>query len=213
MKSYDQPRQHIKKQRHYFADKVHLVKAIVFPVVMYGCESWTTKKAEHRRIDALNCGFREDSWESLAKRSNQSIERNHSWIFIGRTDAEVEAPILWPPDAKSWLIRKDPDSGQDWSREEKGTTGWDGWMASLTQWTWVWARTWSWWSTGKPGVLQSMGLQRVGHDWATELNWSLFHSLYSNYHGRKTECTLPSSQLEVTLLGLTRWTKWGYSCE
>ena len=73
MKSYDQPRQHIKKQRHYFADKVHLVKAIVFPVVMYGCKSWTTKKAEHRRIDALNCGFREDSWESLAKRSNQSI--------------------------------------------------------------------------------------------------------------------------------------------
>ena len=63
--SYDQPRQHIKKQRHYFANKVRLVKAMVFPVVMYGCESWTVKKAEHWRIDALNCGVGEDSWESI----------------------------------------------------------------------------------------------------------------------------------------------------
>ena len=59
---------------------------------------------------------------------------NQSWIFIGRTDAEAEAPILWPPDAKNWLIRKDPDAGKDWRQEEKGTTGWDGWMASLTRW-------------------------------------------------------------------------------
>ena len=92
---------------------------------------------------------------------------NQPRIFIGRTDAEAEAPILWPPDAKSWLIRKDP--GKDWRQEEKGTTEeWDGWMASLTWWTWVWASSRRWWRTGNPGVLQSMGLQRVRHDWATE---------------------------------------------
>ena len=74
---------------------------------------------------------------------------------------------------KSWLIGKDPDAGRDWGQEEKGTTrGWNGWMASLTQWTWVWVDSRSWWWTGRPGVLRFMGLQRVRHDWATELNWN-----------------------------------------
>ena len=91
-----------------------------------------------------------------------------SWIFIGRTDTET--PILWPPDAKNWLLRKDPDAGKDWSQEDKGMTEWDGWMASPTWWTWVWASSRRWWWTGKPGMLQSMGSQRVRHDWATELN-------------------------------------------
>ena len=100
------------------------------------------------------------------------LKGNQSWIFTGRTDAETEAPILWPPDAKRWLFWRDPDAGKDWRQEEKGTTGWDGWMASLTQWTWVWVNSKSWWWTGKPGVLQSMGWQRVGHNWATELNWT-----------------------------------------
>ena len=93
---------------------------------------------------------------------------NQSWIFIGRTDAEAETPILWSPDAKSQLIRNDPDSGKDWGQEEKGMTGWDGWMASPTQWTWVWASSRRWWRTETPGLLQSMGLQRVRHDWANE---------------------------------------------
>ena len=96
---------------------------------------------------------------------------NQSWIFIGRTDAETETPILWSPDAKNWLIWKDPDAGNDWRWEEKGTTK-DGWMASLTQWTWVWVGSGSWWWTGKPGMLKFMVLQRVGHDWVTELNWT-----------------------------------------
>ena len=100
---------------------------------------------------------------------------NQSWIFIGRTDAEAETPILWPPVAKNWLIGKKPWC---WERLKVGgegdDRGWDGWMASPTQWTWVSASTRSWWRTGKPGVLQSMGSQRVGHDWVTELNWSLF---------------------------------------
>ena len=96
---------------------------------------------------------------------------NQSWMFTGRTDAEAETPILWPPDVKNRLIWKDPDAGKDWRQEEKGMRGWDGWMASLTQWTWVWVKSRSWWWTGKPVVLQSMGLKRVRHDWAPELNW------------------------------------------
>ena len=72
-----------------------------------------------------------------------------------------------------WLIGKDPDAGRDWGLEEKGTTrGWDGWMASPTRWTWVWVNSGSGWWTGRPGVLRFMGSQRVGHDWATELNWT-----------------------------------------
>ena len=97
------------------------------------------------------------------------------WVFIGRTDVEAEAPVLWPPDGKSWLIWKDSETGNDWGQEKKGTSedGWDGWMASPTQWTWVWVDSKSWWWTGKPGVLRFMGLQRVGHSWAAELNWRL----------------------------------------
>ena len=95
---------------------------------------------------------------------------NQSWLFIGRTDAE--APILWSPNVKSWLIRKDPDAGKDWRQEEGGDRGWDGWMASPTQWIWIWASYERWWRTGKPDVLQSMGLQRVRHNWETELNWT-----------------------------------------
>ena len=95
---------------------------------------------------------------------------DQSWVFIGRTDVEAETPIFWLPDAKSWLIWKDPDAVKDWGREGEGDgRGWDGWMASPTQGTWVWVDYGSWWWTGRPGVLQFMGLQRVGHDWATEL--------------------------------------------
>ena len=73
------------------------------------------------------------------------------WDFFGRTDAKAEAPVLWPPHAKSWLIGKDFDTGRDWGQEKKGTTGWDGWMASLTRWTWVWVNSGSWWWTERPG--------------------------------------------------------------
>ena len=95
---------------------------------------------------------------------------DQSWVFIGRTDAEAETPILWQPDSKSWLIGKDPDAGKDLRAGEEGDNrGWDGWMASLTQWTWVWVDSGSWWWTGKPDVLLFMGSQRVRHDWVTEL--------------------------------------------
>ena len=100
------------------------------------------------------------------------LKGNLSWIFIGRTDAEAETPILWPHVVKNRLIGKDPDVGKDWRQDKEGDDrGWDDWMASLTWWTWVWVSSGSWWWTGKPGLLHSMGLQRVGHDWATELNW------------------------------------------
>ena len=100
-------------------------------------------------------------------------KRDQSWVFTARTDVETETPILWLPDAKSWLIWKDPDAGERLKAGgEEDDRGWDGWMASLTQWIWVWVGSGSWWWTGRPGVLQFMGLQRVGHDWVTELNWT-----------------------------------------
>ena len=123
--------------------KVSLVKVMVFPVVMYRCESWTIKKAEHQRIDA----FKFWCWRILlrvlwtVRRSNQSIlKKNQHWLFIGSTDGQTKAPIFWPPDVKSWLIGKDPDARKDWRQEWEGDDRrWDGWMASLTQWIWVWA--------------------------------------------------------------------------
>ena len=96
-------------------------------------------------------------------------KENQSWIFIGMTDAEAEALILWPTYAKNQLIGKDLDARKDWRQEERDDRGWDGWMSSLTQWTWVWVSSRIWWWTGKPGVLQSMESQRVGHEWAAEL--------------------------------------------
>ena len=95
-----------------------------------------------------------------------------TWVFFGRNDAKAETPVLWPPHVKSWL------TGKDWCWEELGAggegddRGWDGQMASPTRWTWVWVNSGSWWWTGRPGVLRFMGSQRVGHDWATELNWT-----------------------------------------
>ena len=98
---------------------------------------------------------------------------NQSWIFIGRTDAEAETLVLWPPDEKNWCIRKDPDAGKHWKAgREVDDRGLDGWVASPTQWTWVWVNSGSWWWTGRPGVLQFMGSQRVGQDWGTKLNWT-----------------------------------------
>ena len=94
---------------------------------------------------------------------------NQSWIFIGRTDAEAETPLFWPPDVTHW---KRP---RWWERLKAGgegdDRGWDGWMASPTQSTWVWVNSGRWWWTGRPGVLQSMGSRRVGHNCVTELNW------------------------------------------
>ena len=159
--------------------KVHLVKAMVFPVVMYGYESWTIKEAEHHRTDAFELWC----WRRLLDCKIQPIhpKGDKSWVFIGRTDAE--APILWPPDAKSWLIWKDPHARQEWGQEEKEMTEDEmvGWHQQLD----------------KPGFEQTLGdgggegsleccrpwAGRVRPDWATELNRgiSLFFFHKSTY--------------------------------
>ena len=172
-KSYDKSRQHIKKQRHHFADKDPYSQSYGFSsshVWMWESdykESWAPKSRcfwtvvlEKTLESPLDC--------KEIKLVN--LKGNQSWISIRRTDDE--APILWPPDSNSWLIRKDPDAGEDWRQEARGNDrGQDGWIVSPTQWTWVWVGSRRWWKTGQPRMLQSMGLQRVGHDWATELNW------------------------------------------
>ena len=102
--------------------KFHLLRAIVFPVVMYECESWTIKKTAHQRTDAFELWYwrRLESPLDCKEIKPVNPKGNHSWIFIGRTDPEAETPILWPPDAKNRLIVKDPDAGKDWRWEEKG---------------------------------------------------------------------------------------------
>ena len=157
--------------------KDHLVKAMVFPVVMYRCESCHVQMWE---LDHKECWAPKKwcFWAVLLEKTLKSpleskeikpvnSKWNQSWIFIKRTDAEAEAPILWPPNGKSQLIGKDPDAGKDWGQEEDDRAG-DDWMTSLTQCTWVWANSRRQWRTGKSDLLQSMGSQRVGHDWATE---------------------------------------------
>ena len=213
--------------------EVHIVEVTVFPVVIYGCESWNTEKTEHQRIDALKlwCWRRLLRVPWTARRSNQSIlkeinldyslERlmlklqyfghlmweldykeswvlknwcfwtvvlektleslldckeiqpvhpkgDQSWVFIGRIDAETETPIFCPPDAKNWLIGKEPDAGKIEGRRRRGHRGWDGWMASPTRWTWVWLNSGSWWWIGRPGVLQF-----AESDTTERLNWTV----------------------------------------
>jgi len=156
---------------------IHLVKAMVFPVVMYGRESWTINKESW--VPKNWCFWTvvlEKTLESpLDCKEIQPVhpKGNQSWVFIGRTDVEAQAPILWPPDAKSWLTGKDPDAGKHLRAGGEGDDrGWDGWMASPTWWTWLWVDSRSSWWTGKPGMLQFMGSRRVGHNCATELNWT-----------------------------------------
>ena len=144
--------------------KVHLVKAMVFPVVMCGCESWTIKKAELRRIDAFElwCWRRFLRIPWTERRSNQSIlkEINPEYSLEGlmwKLKLQYFGPLLWRTDSleKTLMLVKMKAGGEGDDR------GWDGWMASLTQWIWVWVDSGSWWWTRRPGVLQSMGLQRI----------------------------------------------------
>ena len=153
--------------------KVRLVEAMVFPVVMYGCESWTIKKAECRRIDAFElwCWWRLESpldckeIQPVHPKGNQSWNvhwKGWCWSWNSNTLATwCEVLTHWK---RPWCWERLKAGG------ERNDRGWDGCMASPTQWTWVWvsSKSW-WWTTGRPGVLQFMGWQRVGHDWATEL--------------------------------------------
>ena len=155
--------------------KVRLVKAMVFPVVMYGCENWTIKKAECWRIDVFElwCWRRLLRVPWTARRFNQFILKEIS------PEYSLEGLMLkLKSDTLATWCEKLTHLKRPWWWERlkaggKGDDrGWDGWMASPTRWTWVWVNSGSWWWTGRPGVLQSMGSQRVRHDWATELNWT-----------------------------------------
>ena len=169
-KSYDQLRQHIKKQRHYFANKgpssqnYGLSSSHVWMWERDYKESWTPKNWFFWTV------VLEKTLESpLDCREIKPVnpKGNQFWIFTGRTDTET--PILWPPDEKNWPTGKD----RCWERLKVGgegdDRGWDGWMAPLTWWTWVWASSGSWWWTGKPGVLQSRGCKES--DMTEWLNW------------------------------------------
>ena len=148
--------------------KVCIVKAMIFPAVMYRCERCIIKKAEHQKIDAFELWC----WRRLLivlLRSNQSIlkEINPEYSLEGlilKLKLQYFGHLMWRANSleRHWY----------WERLKVGREGdhrgWDGWMASLTQWIWVWASSGRWWRTGKPGVLWSMGLQRVRHDWETE---------------------------------------------
>ena len=156
--------------------KVHLVKAMVFPVVMYGCESWTVKKAECRRIDAfeLRCWRRLLRVPWTARRSNQSIlkEIRPGCSLEGlmlRLKLQYFGHLMWRVDS----LEKTLMLGGIGGRRRRGRQRMRWLMASLTRWTWVSVNSGSWWWTGRPGVLWFMGSQRVGHDWVTELNWYL----------------------------------------
>ena len=159
---FPSPRQYIKKQRHYFANKGPSSQGYGFSsshvwIWELDCkESWAPKNWCFWTV------VLENTLESpLESKEIQPVhpKGNQSWTFIGRTDAEAEIALLWPPDVKNWLIWKEPDAGKDGEQEERGNRGWDGWMASPTQWTWVWVGFGSWWWTLRPVVLQSMGSQ------------------------------------------------------
>ena len=151
--------------------KLHVIKAMVLPVVTYRCESWTIKETEHQRIDA----FKLWCWRRLLSPLDSkeikllSPKRNQRWIFIGRTNAEAEAPILCPSDAKNWLFRKDPDAGKDWRQKGMTEDEMVGWHHRLNGHE----------SEQAPGAGDGQGGlaccspwgRRVGHNWATELNW------------------------------------------
>ena len=182
------------------------VKAVVFPVVIYGCESWTIKKAEHQRIDTFELWC----WRKLfrvpwtSRRSNQSIleeispEHSLEGLML-KLKLQKFGRLMWKADSLEKTLTLGKTEG-GWRRDDRGwdgwmasptqwtwvwvnsgswwkteggrrrvDRGWDAWMASPTQWTWVWVNSGSWWWTGRPGVLQSMRLQKVGHGWVTEL--------------------------------------------
>ena len=147
---------------------------MVFPIVMYECESWTIKKAEHWRIDAFELWY----WRRLlrvlrtARRSNQSILKEISpGCSLEGLMLKLKLQYFGHLMRRTDSLEKTLMLGGNGAGGERDDRGWDGWVASPTQWTWVWVDYRSWWWTGRPGVQQSMGSQRVGHDWVTKLSW------------------------------------------
>ena len=190
--------------------KVRLVKAMVFPVVMYGYKSWAIKKAEGQRIDAFElwCWRRLLRVPWTARRSNQSIPEETS------PGCSLEGLMLrWKLQYFGHLMRR-VDSLEKtpcWeglgAGGEGNDRGWDGWMASPTRCTWVWVNSRNWWWTGRPSVLWFMGLQRVGHNWATELNYCLnkwYLSLLSDKHSQSYTLMQKVSNFWITFVLLIK---------
>ena len=152
---------------------------------MYGCESWTVKKSELWIIDAFElwCWSRLLRIPWAAKRSNQAILKEISpgcsleWLML---KLKLFGHLMRRVDS----LEKTLMLGRIGSRRRRDDRGWDGWMASPTRWTWVWVDSGSWWWTGRPGMLRLMGLQRVGHNWVTELNWT--HDLSQEFAASST---------------------------
>ena len=148
---------------------------MVFPVVMYGCESWTVKKAEHRRLMLLNCGVGEDSWESLGLQGDPT---SPFWRRSTLGFRWKDWCWSWSPSTLATSCKELTHWKKLWCWEGLGAggegddRGWDGWMVSQTRWTWVWVNSGRWWWTGRPGMLRFMGSQRVGHNGVNELNWT-----------------------------------------
>ena len=171
--SYVQPRQHIQKQRHYFAYKgpssqgYGFSSSLVWMWELYGEEGWVLKNWCFSTV--LLANILESPLD--CKEIQPVHSDDQSWDFFGRNDAKAETPVLWPPHVKSWLIGKDSCWEGLGAKGEGDDIGWDGWMASLTRWMWVWVNSGSWGWTGRPGVLWFTGSQRVGYDWATDLIW------------------------------------------
>ena len=170
-KSSEKPNSMLKRRDITLLTKVHIAKTMVFLVVMYGCESWTIKKAEDWRIDTFElwCWRRLLRITWIARKSNQSIlkEINPEYSLEGLMLKLKIQPFghltgRADPLEKTLMLGKIENGGKGDNR------GWDGWMASPTLWRWVWVGSWSWWWTGKPCMLKFMGSQRVGHDWVTE---------------------------------------------
>ena len=164
------PTQHIEKQRHHFANKGPYSQSYGFSSShvwmweLYHKEGWALKNWCFWTVvleKTLERPFDCKEIKSVNPKGNQH------WIFIGKIDAETAAPVLWPPDAKGQLFGKDLIQGKTEGRKRRGNRGWDVWMTSPTRWTWVWANSRRWWRTGKPGKLQSMGLQ----SWTWLRNW------------------------------------------
>ena len=155
------------------SSKVCLVKDIVFPVVMYGCESWEYKESWALKNWCFWTVLLEKTLESpLDCKEIQPVHPKgyQSWMFIGRTDIEAVTPILWLPDAKDDSFEKTLFLGKIEGRSRRGCRGWDGWMASPTQWTWVWVDSGSWWWTGRPACWGSWGFKEP--DTTEWLNWT-----------------------------------------
>ena len=177
-KNYDQPRQHIKKQRHYFASKCPSSQSYGFS----SSHGWMWELDCKESWVLENWCF----WTVVLEKTLESLldcmeihsvhpKGNQSWIFIGRTNDEAETLATWCEELtrlnRPWCWERLNVGGEGDNR------GWDGWMASPTQWTWVWVNSGSWWWTRRPGMLQSIGSQRVGWTWLsdwTELNWTEF---------------------------------------